>query len=42
MMPVAHAALGTVLTVIIPGVGTRKATVVPRPFIDPRKEIPKS
>jgi len=42
MMPVAHAALGTALTVIIPGVGTRKATVVPRPFIDPRKEIPKS
>jgi glycine cleavage system aminomethyltransferase T len=42
MMPVAHAVLGTALTVIIPGVGTRKATVVPRPFIDPRKEIPKS
>jgi aminomethyltransferase len=42
MMPVAHAILGTTLTVIIPGVGTRKATVVSRPFIDPNKDIPKS
>jgi len=42
MMPVAHATLGTALTVIIPGVGARKATVVPRPFIDPNKDIPKS
>jgi aminomethyltransferase len=41
MMPVAHAILGTALTVIIPGVGTRKATVVSRPFVDPNKETPK-
>jgi len=26
---------------MIPGVGERQATVVPTPFIDPRKEIPK-
>ena len=42
MMPVAHATLGTALTVIIPGVGARKATVVSRPFVDPNKDIPKS
>jgi hypothetical protein len=42
MMPVAHATLGTALTVIIPGVGARKATVVPRPFVDPNREIPKA
>ena len=42
MMPVAHATLGTALTVMIPGLGARKATVVPRPFIDPNKDIPKS
>jgi aminomethyltransferase len=42
MMPVAFSALGTPLTVTIPGVGTRKAKVVPRPFVDPNKEIPKS
>ena len=42
MMPVAHTALGTALTVVIPGVGSRKATVVQRPFVDPNKEIPKT
>ena len=42
MMPAACTALGTILTVTIPGAGTRKATVVPRPFIDPKKDIPKS
>ncbi len=42
MLPIAHTALGTRLTVNIPGAGTRKATVVPRPFVDPKKEIPKS
>jgi aminomethyltransferase len=42
MLPVAHATLGTALTVIIPGLGARKATVVSRPFVDPNKEIPKS
>jgi glycine cleavage system aminomethyltransferase T len=42
MMPLAYSALGTLLTVTIPGVGTRKAKVVPRPFVDPGKEIPKT
>jgi len=42
MLPAAHTALGTALTVIIPGAGPRKATIVPRPFVDPKKEIPKS
>lgn len=42
MMPVAHAVPGTLLTVAIPGAGERDATVVPRPFIDPHKAIPKS
>jgi aminomethyltransferase len=41
MMPVAYAALGTPLTVTIPGAGARKATVVARPFVDPNKDIPK-
>jgi aminomethyltransferase len=42
MVPVEHSALGTKLTVDIPQVGERQATVVPKPFIDPKKEIPKS
>ena len=41
-VPVEHAGLGTRLVVSIPGAGDREATVVPRPFIDPTKEIPKS
>jgi aminomethyltransferase len=42
MLPMAQAAIGTVLDVTIPGADTRKATVVDRPFFDPGKEIPKS
>jgi aminomethyltransferase len=42
MVPTAQAALGTGLCVKIPGVGERRATVVPRPFVDPSKEIPRS
>lgn len=42
MVPVAKAELGTRFTVSIPGEGDREATVVPKPFIDPGKEIPKS
>jgi aminomethyltransferase len=42
MLPVEHGALGTRLVVSIPEVGDRDATVVPRPFIDPQKAIPKS
>jgi glycine cleavage system aminomethyltransferase T len=42
MVPVKYAAMGTELRVKIPGVGERRATVVARPFIDPKKEIPKA
>jgi aminomethyltransferase len=42
MVPAAHAAQGGVLGVEIPGAGVRRATVVPRPFVDPNKDIPKS
>jgi glycine cleavage system aminomethyltransferase T len=34
--------VGTALRVRIPEIGERKATVVPKPFVDPKKEIPKS
>jgi glycine cleavage system aminomethyltransferase T len=42
MVPVEHAAPGTALRVKMPGIGERAAKVVARPFIDPKKEIPKS
>ena len=42
MVPVTHAAPGTRLVVAIPDAGERPATVVPKPFIDPSKSIPKS
>jgi aminomethyltransferase len=42
MLPTEHGALGTQLTIAVPGVGDRSATVVRKPFIDPKKEIPKS
>jgi aminomethyltransferase len=41
MVPIAHAALGTALRVDVPSDGERSATVVPMPFVDPKKEIPK-
>lgn len=41
MVPVAHASQGSVLTVEVPGAGERRAKVVAKPFIDPKKEIPK-
>jgi glycine cleavage system aminomethyltransferase T len=41
MVPVSLAQPGTSLTVSVPAVGDRSATVVPMPFIDPKKEIPK-
>jgi aminomethyltransferase len=41
MVPVGLAEPGTTLTVAVPGGGDRTATVVPMPFIDPKKEIPK-
>jgi aminomethyltransferase len=40
-VPVAHAALGTALTVDTPD-GRRDAVVVKKPFVDPKKETPKS
>ncbi|HTQ56206.1 MAG TPA: glycine cleavage T C-terminal barrel domain-containing protein [Bryobacteraceae bacterium] len=40
MLPVAHAALGTPLTVDTPN-GAAAAVVVPLPFVDPEKKIPK-
>jgi aminomethyltransferase len=42
LVPAEHAAQGTTLTVDVPDVGPRTATVVPRPFVDPQKEIPKT
>jgi len=42
MVPAAHAAMGTKLQVEIAGVGAREATVVAKPFVDPKKDIPKS
>ncbi len=42
MVPVAHTAPGTSLIVAIPDAGERKALVVPRPFVDPKKDIPKN
>ncbi len=40
--PVSLARPGTTLTVAVPEVGDRAATVVPMPFIDPKKAIPKA
>lgn len=42
MVPLAHAAPGTQLRVAVAGVGERPAVVVPKPFVDPGKTIPKS
>jgi len=40
-LPVEHTEPGTRISVETPG-GTRDATVVPMPFVDPGKQIPKS
>jgi aminomethyltransferase len=40
MVPNAHNALGTKLTVVLPDDGPVEATVVEVPFYDPKKEIP--
>ena len=42
MLPIEHAALGTQVRVMAPDSGERKATVAPKPFVDPKKDIPKS
>lgn len=41
MVPIEHSALGTALEVAAP-TGRAEATVVEKPFVDPRKQIPKS
>ena len=41
MVPTTSAEPGTRLSLTTPD-GERDATVVPRPFVDPDKEIPKS
>ncbi len=42
MLPIENAAPGTKVTVAVPGTKGRAATVVEKPFIDPKKDIPKS
>ena len=42
LMPIEYAELGTHLTITLPDGDERSATVVPKPFVDPEKEIPKS
>ena len=42
MLPIEHTELGTQLTVAVPESGDRPAKVARKPFIDPKKEIPKS
>ena len=41
-VPAELAKLGMGLTVSVPELGDCAATIVPRPFVDPKKEIPKS
>jgi aminomethyltransferase len=41
MLPIEYTRLGTALGVDIPDVETRRASVVMKPFVDPRKDIPK-
>lgn len=41
MVPIESSEIGSTLTVATPA-GDRQATVVPKPFVDPRKEVPKA
>ncbi|MCH8936527.1 MAG: glycine cleavage system protein T [Gemmatimonadetes bacterium] len=41
MVPIESSEIGSTLTVATPA-GDRQATVVPKPFVDPKKEVPKS
>ena len=41
MVPIESSETGSTLTVATPA-GDRQATVVPKPFVDPRKEVPKA
>lgn len=42
MLPVEHAELGTEVSVLVDDSEARAATVVKKPFVDPKKDIPKS
>jgi glycine cleavage system T protein len=42
MLPTTHTALGSEVQIELPGGETRSAKVVQKPFVDPKKEIPKS
>ena len=42
MLPVAHGAPGNRLSIEVADAGVRAATVVAMPFVDPKKDIPKS
>ncbi len=42
MLPTAHTAIGTQLSVELPEIGERRAKVVVKPFVDPDKAIPKN
>jgi aminomethyltransferase len=42
MLAAEHGELGTRLTVMLPERGPREAVVVPKPFVDPSKAIPKA
>jgi len=41
LVPVAHSTLGTQIGIAIPETGERAATIVPKPFVDAEKAIPK-
>jgi glycine cleavage system aminomethyltransferase T len=41
MLPIAYTPMGTKVVVSVPEGGEREATVVKKPFVDPKKEIPK-
>jgi aminomethyltransferase len=41
MVPVESSDVGSTVTVATSS-GDRQATVVPKPFVDPKKEVPKS
>ena len=42
LVPIGYTTLDTTFTVMVEETEARAATVVPRPFIDPKKDIPKS
>ena len=42
MLPIEHAKLGNQIAVMVEDSQPRSATVVKKPFVDPKKDIPKS